>query len=83
MKKTRSSKESAPKVLKVDNNEVVDSGDSGKTNETVVNLSKNDKSRKLTYMPNIGAIRELNFLTPNVKTIFNYLQLVFIKSPIV
>ena len=33
-------------------------------------------------MPNIGATEELNFLTPNAKKIFNYLQLAFIKTPI-
>ena len=33
-------------------------------------------------MPNIGAIREPNFLTPDAKKIFNYLRLAFIKVPI-
>ena len=33
-------------------------------------------------MPNIRAIREPNFLTFNVKNVFNYLQLAFIKVPI-
>ena len=33
-------------------------------------------------MPNIEAIRESNFLTPNTKKAFNYLRLAFIKTPI-
>ena len=33
-------------------------------------------------MPNIGAAREPNFLTPNAKEAFNYLKLAFIKAPI-
>ena len=42
-----------------------------KANETVINLFKNKKSRILIYIPNIRAIRESTFLTPNVKKIFN------------
>ena len=34
------------------------------------------------HIPNIGAMKELNFLTPNAKKTFNYLQLAFIKAPI-
>ena len=34
------------------------------------------------HVPNIEAIREPNFLTSNAKKAFNYLQLVFIKAPI-
>ena len=71
----------APKAFKADNNDVVGNG-GGKADETVVNLSKNNKSRKLTYMPNIRATREPNFLTFNAKKTFNHLQLAFIKAPI-
>ena len=39
----------------------------------VVNSSKNNKSRKSTYMSNIRAIREPNFLISNTKKAFNYL----------
>ena len=34
------------------------------------------------HMPNIGAIRKPNFLTPNAKKAFNHLQLAFIKASI-
>ena len=69
----------ALKVFKADNNKVVDDGDS-KANRTVMNLSKNKKSKKLTYVPNIGSIGEPNFLTPNAKKAFKYSQLAFIKA---
>ena len=48
----------------------------------VVNLSKNNKSRNLTYMLNIRATEKLICLTSNTKKIFNYLRLAFIKAPI-
>ena len=44
--------------------------------------SKNEKSRKSTRVPNIGATGEPNFLTPDAKKAFNYLRLAFIKAPI-
>ena len=70
------------KAFRADSNEVV--GDSGsRANETVMNLSKNKKSRKLIYLPNIRAIREPNFLTPNAKKSLNHLRLAFIKALIV
>ena len=34
------------------------------------------------YIPNIRAIREPNFLTPNAKKAFNHLRLAFIKASI-
>ena len=77
LKTTRSSEELAPRAFRTSNNEVVGGG--GRVDETVVNLSKNEKFRKSTYMPNIGATGEPNFLTPNAKKIFNYLRLAFIK----
>ena len=79
--KTTELSESAPKAFKADDNEVV-SGGSGRANGTVVNLSKNEKSRKSICVPNIGATREPNFLTPNAKKAFNHLRLAFIKAPI-
>ena len=60
------------KALRADNNKVV-RGSNSKTNKTFINLSKNKKSRKLTYMPNIKAIREPNFLTLKAKKTFNHL----------
>ena len=66
----------APKTFGADNNKVVRVG--GRANRTVMNLSKNEKSRNLTHMPNIGAMEEPNFLIPNAKKAFNYLQLAFI-----
>ena len=80
LKIIRSSK-SAPKAFKADDNEIVGGG-GGKTNRTVVNLSKNEKSRKLTCVPNIGATEKPNFLTFNTKKTFNHLRLAFIKAPI-
>ena len=69
----------APKAFEADDNEIV--GDSGnETNKMVVNLCKNKKSRKLTRVLNIGAIKKLNFLTPIAKKVFNYLRLAFIKA---
>ena len=71
---------SASKTFRADDNKVVGSG--GRANETVRNLSKNDKSRNSTRVSNIGAIRESNFLTPDAKKAFNHLRLAFIKAPI-
>ena len=34
----------------------------------------------MTCVPNIGAMREPNFLTLDAKKAFNYLQLAFIKA---
>ena len=74
LKTTGLSKELALKTFKADKDEVVDGSDGSKT---VRNLSK-----KSTRVPNIGAIGELNFLTPNAKKAFNHLRLAFIKAPI-
>ena len=68
-------------MFRADDNKVV-GGDGDKANETIVNLFQNNKSRKLMCMPNIGATEKPNFLTPNAKKIFNYLQLAFIKASI-
>ena len=81
LKTIRSSEELAPRAFRAGNDKVVGGG-GGRAGETVVNLSKNEKSRKSTYMPNIKATGESNFLTPNVKKAFNHLQLAFIKAPI-
>ena len=56
---------------------------SNRANKTILNLSKNNKSRKSILVPNIKAIEELIFLTSNAKKRFNYLQLVFIKASII
>ena len=81
LKTTRSFEELALKAFRTGNNKVVGGG-GGKANETVVNLSKNEKSKKLSHMPNVGAMGEPNFLIPNAKKIFNQLRLAFIKAPI-
>ena len=65
LKTTRSSEELASKAFKMDNNEIVEID--GKANRTVVNSSKNKKSRNLTHVLNIGATREPNFLIPDAK----------------
>ena len=81
LKTTRSSDKLTLKTFGTNDNKVVGGG-SGRANETVVNLSKNNKSRNLSCIPNIGATKKLNFLTPNAKKAFNYLWLAFIKAPI-
>ena len=81
LKTTGSSEESAPKAFRAGNNEVVGGG-SSRADETVVNLSKNEKSKKLTRVPNVGATREPNFLISDAKKTFNHLRLAFIKAPI-
>ena len=78
LKTTGSSDESASKAFRADDDEVV----GGRANETVVNSSKNDKSRNSTRVPNIGATGEPNFLTPDAKKAFNHLRLAFIEAPI-
>ena len=78
LKTTRSSEESAPKVFKADDNEVVGDG-GGRANKIVMNLSKNKKSRKSTRISNIGATGEPNFLTPDAKKAFNQLRLALSK----
>ena len=79
--KATGSSDLALKVFRADNNEVVRVG--GRANRTVVNLSKNKKSRNLTRVPNIGATEEPNFLILNAKKALNYLRLAFIKAPII
>ena len=71
----------AQKIFKANNNKSINSSDS-KINETVINLFKNNKSRKSIYVPNIRIIRKLIFLIFDAKKIFNYLQLAFIKVSI-
>ena len=78
--KTTGLLDSALKVFEADDNGVVDGGD--RANETVVNSSKNNKSRNSTRVSNIRATGEPNFLTPNAKKTFNHLRLAFIKAPI-
>ena len=78
LKTTESSEKSVSRAFKTDDNEVVEIG--SKTNGTVVNLSKNKKSRNLTHVSNIGATRESNFLTFATKKAFNHLGLAFIKA---
>ena len=74
LKTTRSFEKLALKAFRSSKNEVVGRG-SARADEIVVNSfkSKNEKSRKSTYMPNIRAIGKSNFLTPNAKKVFNYL----------
>ena len=67
------------KTFRVDNNDIIDNG-INKTNETIMNLSKNNKSRNLTHMPNIRITKKPIFLTTNTKKAFNHLQLLFIKA---
>ena len=66
-------------MFKADNNEVVGI-DSNKTNKIEVNLSKNNKSKKSTYIPSIGITKQLIFLIPNVKKTFNHIKKIFIKA---
>ena len=77
--KTTGLSESIPKAFKA-NDDKIFGNSSSKANGTVVNLSKNKKSRKSTCISNIGAMKKPNFLTSNAKKAFNYLQLAFIKA---
>ena len=71
----------ASKTFRANDDKIIsDSG--GRANETVVNLSKKNKSKNLICIPNIKVIGERTFLISNAKKTFNYLQLVFIKAPI-
>ena len=56
----------AANAIRADNYKVV-SDSSGRVNEMVVNLFKNNKYKNLIYMPNIKIIEELPFLTLNTK----------------
>ena len=76
LKTTKSSEELASKMFKADNNKIV-GGNGGRAHETVKN-----SSRKSTHVPNIGATKKPNFLTPDTKKAFNHLRLAFIKAPI-
>ena len=78
--KTTGSSELAPKAFRAEDDEIVSGGGSGRANGTVVNLFKNEKSKKLTRVPNIGATKKPNFLTPNAKKALNHLRLAFIKA---
>ena len=78
LKSNRSSKW-APKVFKANDNEVV-SDDDSRADRTVINLFINEKSKKLTPFPNIGATKEPKILTLNGRNTFNYLWLAFIKA---
>ena len=71
---------SASKTFKIDDNEVVGIDDGSKVNKTIVNLSKNNKSKNLIYILNIKAIRKPIFLIFNAKKIFNYLRQTFFKA---
>ena len=63
----------ALKLFRPDDNKVFDNG-SYKTNETVMNSSKKNKSRNFIYISNIKATRKPIFLTSNTKKTFNYLK---------
>ena len=79
MLKTTRLLELASKAFRADKNQIITSGGS-RANRTIVNLSKNKKSKKSTCMSNIRATREPNFLTSNAKKTFNQLQLAFIRA---
>ena len=68
----------AVKVFKDNDNKVIEID--GRAKETIVNLFKNNKSQKLTCMPNIKAIKEPTFSILNTKKTFNYLRQAFIKA---
>ena len=73
----------ALKLFKAGKNEIVEGG-SSKADEIIVDLSKfnNKKLKKSMRVLNIRATKEPNFPIPNTKKAFNYLQLAFIKAPI-
>ena len=68
----------ASKAFTVDDNKVVKVD--GRVNKTIVNLSKNIKSKELIYMPNIKTTKKPIFLISNTKNVISYLKQVFIKA---
>ena len=62
---------STPKAFKFDDNKAVSV--SSRANQTIVNSSKNNKSKNLMRLPNIGALKKSIFLTLNIKKDFNNL----------
>ena len=71
-------------MFKAGNNDIVRAS-SYKTNETIMNSSKklkNNKSKNLTHVLNIEALKKLTFLIFNIKKTLNYLKQAFIKAPI-
>ena len=73
LKITRLFEEFALRTFRNNNNEVVEDSNN-RANKMIVDSSKskNKKFEKLISIPNIGAIGEPNFLTPNAKKAFNY-----------
>ena len=63
----------ALKAFKINNNKVV-GNNSSRINETIINISKNNKSKNLIYMPNIRAMAKFSFLSLDVKKILNNLK---------
>ena len=68
LKTIGSSEELAPRAFRAGNDEIVE-GSGGRADETVMDssTSKNEKSRKSTRVPNVGATGEPNFLTFDAK----------------
>ena len=69
----------ASKTFKANDNKNVGSDDN-RANKTIINLSKNNKTQKLTYMSSIKVTKEYTFLIFNTKKIFNHLKQAFIKA---
>ena len=78
LKTTRSSKELAPKVFRINNNEVVKGNNGRKANETVKNSSKVKKSKnmksEILMYTNIRATEKPTFLTSGTRKAFNHLK---------
>lgn len=65
------------RVFGIDKNRVVRSNSSANKivkNLLMSNISKNNKSRNLTYILTIEDIKEPIFLTSSTKKVFNYLE---------
>ena len=82
LKITGLSEKLALRAFKADNNKVVGGGN--RADKTVVDsfMSKSEKSRKSTLLPNIRAMEKSNFPTLDAKKAFNHLRLAFIKASI-
>ena len=68
-------------MAKANKKEVVD-GNGGRVNKIIVNLSKNNSSKKLIGIPNIKNTGKSTFPILNAKKILNYLKQTFIKTVI-
>ena len=62
------------------NDEVIEGENKSSVTTFASKKSKNAKSKNLTFILNLGATKELIFLTPDTRKTFNQLRLAFIQA---